>query len=140
MAHRRDRCHFGFFGPLPPDFAIASDDMLVDRSIVTAGGVITAKRPHLARKTRRSVVTAAGEVSRGSSAMAVAPLGCENTEHNQLARNSGRRTIEPLRRFIDDLTFFGGLLPSPKGVGKNLLMIMAAMVRGCGGRHRPGVW
>jgi hypothetical protein len=72
----RGRCHFGFFGPLPPDFAIASDDRLVDRSIVTAGGVITAKRPHLARKTRRSV-GAAGVCSRGRSAMAVAPYFVE---------------------------------------------------------------
>jgi hypothetical protein len=71
----RGHCHFGFFGffdPLPPDFAIASDDRLVDRSIVTAGGVITAKRPHLARKTRRSVIVA-DVFSRGRSAMAVVP-------------------------------------------------------------------
>jgi hypothetical protein len=42
-------------GPLflPPDLAMASDVKLVDSSMVTAGGVITANRPHFDRNSRR---------------------------------------------------------------------------------------
>lgn len=56
---------------MPPDFAIASDDKLVDSSIVTAGGVMTAKRPHLARKARRSVAASTGPGSAGCLSMVV---------------------------------------------------------------------
>jgi hypothetical protein len=42
-------------GPLvlPPDLAMASDVKLVDSSMVTAGGVITANRLHFDRNSRR---------------------------------------------------------------------------------------
>jgi len=71
---RHGHYHFGF---LPPDFAIASDDMLVDRSIVTAGGVMTAKRPHVARNARRSAVASISEFFSGNSAMIVSSAYCE---------------------------------------------------------------